>query len=130
MILVVANAFWLLLLLPNYLYPDWRSPQFEQQPMFTAPSEEALTKLEVADINSDEISSLMRDANATGISWRGIMYYLDICNNLIENGNANRSVFNSCGSLLWSTENNLQSVIDESWTHIEMINSTLKDTIE
>lgn len=94
------------------------------------PSQEALKNMGEDDISSHEVESLLRDANATGISWWAINYYLEICDNLIDSGNINRSVFSSCSSLLFNTENNLQSVFDESWEHIEMINSTQRSTIE
>ena len=123
-ILGVANAFWILVLLPAFLNPGvWRGAQYEEQLLFVQPPEETLQKLEAKGITRDEVNQLMRFLNDTYPSIVQLNDDLYYCDDHFKIGNMSRSQYMACSAFVVSYTQHLLKVVKEKEQMDSIINS-------
>lgn len=121
----MANAFWVLLLLPSFLNPDWRSSQYEQQFTFPAPSEETVEKLESNGVTREDIIRITETWNdILKMENEVLIDSMWTCYGLIQNGTSSLDEFRSCESLVYSIRNHEASVIVENSEPLSIIESS------
>ena len=118
----MANAFWLLLLLPTYL--NWRTSQYEQRLLFVAPSEETLQKLESNGVTREQVTQFLQAINGTYRITEEINTNLYDCDNRFRVGNLTNNEFVACADFVLSYTKHDAQILADNAAPLSVINSS------
>jgi len=122
-VLGVANAFWILLLLPASLNPGlWWGTQYDQQLLFVQPQEETMQKLEANGIARDEVNQLMKFLNGTYKITDEINANLYECDERFKTGNMSRNEFIACSAFVVNYTKHHAQILAENSGPLSIIN--------
>jgi hypothetical protein len=124
-LLGVANAFWILVLLPVFLNPFWHGAQYNKDLLFVQPPEETMQKLEANGIARDEVNQLMRFLNVTYPTTLQLSNDLYDCDDHFKTGNMSRSQYRACSAFVVSYTQHLLQVAKEKAQMDSRINSSI-----